>query len=104
MSCPPHERNFSSREKSAMTERDRWTDATHGSPAASNDVENGKTMREHVDSAERIEDEASDGGSSEDGSIDFQQLAHGRREVLVRLAGQTYRLRWTRNDKLILTK
>lgn len=72
-----------------MREQDRRTDEAHAEPAAADDAVDPKPH-------------PSDG--ADDGSIDFQQLAHGRREVLVRLAGQTYRLRWTRNDKLILTK
>lgn len=31
-------------------------------------------------------------------------LLHGQREVLIRHGGEVYRLRHTRNDKLILTK
>jgi len=74
-----------------MPEPDRRTDEAHAAPPA----------------AELLPDAAPlppDDGVDEDGSIDFLQLAQGRREILVRLAGQTYRLRWTRNDKLILTK
>jgi len=33
-----------------------------------------------------------------------QRLLQGQREVLIRHGGETYRLRHTRNDKLILTK
>lgn len=36
--------------------------------------------------------------------VDSRALLRGGREVLIRHAGQTYRLRHTRNDKLILTK
>lgn len=36
--------------------------------------------------------------------LDSHALLRGGREVLIRHAGQTYRLRHTRNDKLILTK
>lgn len=36
--------------------------------------------------------------------LDSRALLRGDREVLIRHAGQTYRLRHTRNDKLILTK
>lgn len=32
------------------------------------------------------------------------RLLQGQREVLIRHGGETYRLRHTRNDKLILTK
>ena len=36
--------------------------------------------------------------------FDSRDLMRGGREVLIRHAGQTYRLRHTRNDKLILVK
>lgn len=36
--------------------------------------------------------------------FDSRDLMLGRREILIRHAGQTYRLRHTRNDKLILVK
>jgi hemin uptake protein HemP len=36
--------------------------------------------------------------------FDSRDLMRGSREVLIRHAGQTYRLRHTRNDKLILVK
>lgn len=36
--------------------------------------------------------------------IDSTRLLEGRREVLIRHGGEYYRLRHTRNDKLILTK
>ncbi|MGH8076436.1 MAG: hemin uptake protein HemP [Lysobacter sp.] len=36
--------------------------------------------------------------------IDSNQLLHGTRELIIRHGGETYRLRHTRNDKLILTK
>lgn len=36
--------------------------------------------------------------------LDSQSLLRGEREVMIRHAGQTYRLRHTRNGKLILTK
>jgi hemin uptake protein HemP len=36
--------------------------------------------------------------------IDSARLLEGRREVLIRHGGECYRLRHTRNDKLILTK
>jgi hemin uptake protein HemP len=73
-----------------MPEQDRRTDEAHAAPRPA----------EGASDATPLSSDDSEG----DGSIDFQQLAQGRREVLVRLAGQTYRLRWTRNDKLILTK
>ena len=38
------------------------------------------------------------------GAIDSAALLGGSREVLIHHGGETYRLRHTRNDKLILTK
>ena len=37
-------------------------------------------------------------------SIESNSLLRGTREVLIRHGGEIYRLRHTRNDKLILTK
>ena len=37
-------------------------------------------------------------------SIESNKLLCGTREVLIRHGGEVYRLRHTRNDKLILTK
>ncbi|MFC6027475.1 MULTISPECIES: hemin uptake protein HemP [Methylobacterium] len=39
-----------------------------------------------------------------DGEIVSASLLQGRREIVIRHAGQRYRLRITANDKLILTK
>lgn len=36
--------------------------------------------------------------------FDSRALLRGDREILIEHAGETYRLRHTRNDKLILTK
>ncbi|GAA5078305.1 hemin uptake protein HemP [Lysobacter panacisoli] len=36
--------------------------------------------------------------------VDSDDLLRGSREVLIRHGGEVYRLRHTRNDKLILTK
>ena len=36
--------------------------------------------------------------------LDSLRLLQGRREVVIRHGGESYRLRHTRNDKLILTK
>jgi hemin uptake protein HemP len=36
--------------------------------------------------------------------VDSSRLLQGRREVVIRHGGECYRLRHTRNDKLILTK
>lgn len=38
------------------------------------------------------------------GAVDSGRLLQGQREVLIRHGNETYRLRHTRNDKLILTK
>ena len=38
------------------------------------------------------------------GLLDSDDLLRGGREVLIRHGGEVYRLRHTRNDKLILTK
>ncbi|GAB2614665.1 hemin uptake protein HemP [Novilysobacter erysipheiresistens] len=38
------------------------------------------------------------------GAFDSNALLRGTREVLIQHGGETYRLRHTRNDKLILTK
>ncbi len=37
-------------------------------------------------------------------SVESNALLRGTREVLIRHGGEVYRLRHTRNDKLILTK
>ena len=42
--------------------------------------------------------------STEESAVDSRRLLQGRNEVLIRHGGETYRLRHTRNDKLILTK
>lgn len=42
--------------------------------------------------------------SLEDTAVASQTLLRGAREVLIRHGGEVYRLRHTRNDKLILTK
>lgn len=36
--------------------------------------------------------------------LDSARLLRGQREILIRHGNETYRLRHTRNDKLILTK
>lgn len=38
------------------------------------------------------------------GPVDSRALLRGTREVLIQHGGEVYRLRHTRNDKLILTK
>ncbi len=37
-------------------------------------------------------------------TIDFDEIAHGSKLVLIRYRGQVYQLRTTRNGKLILNK
>ena len=44
------------------------------------------------------------GPESGQAEFDSRELMRGGREVLIRHAGQVYRLRHTRNDKLILVK
>lgn len=39
-----------------------------------------------------------------DGPLDASVLFRGRREIAIEFRGETYRLRITRNEKLILTK
>ena len=39
-----------------------------------------------------------------DAALDSAHLLHGQREVVIRHGSELYRLRHTRNDKLILTK
>lgn len=93
-----------------MSQRDRRNDGTDDSAkdqepiAASGDAGESRPSPTDGAATNGSADESSDSDSSDVGAFDFQALAQGRREVLVRLAGQTYRLRWTRNDKLILTK
>jgi hemin uptake protein HemP len=43
-------------------------------------------------------------GTAPGPSIESNALLRGTREVLIRHGGEIYRLRHTRNDKLILTK
>lgn len=42
--------------------------------------------------------------ASTDHEVDSRRLLQGRAEILIRHGGEVYRLRHTRNDKLILTK
>lgn len=42
--------------------------------------------------------------ASHSAQIDSDDLLRGTRELLIRHGGEVYRLRHTRNDKLILTK
>lgn len=42
--------------------------------------------------------------ASHSAQIDSHKLLRGTRELLIRHGGEVYRLRHTRNDKLILTK
>ncbi|HEY4529667.1 MAG TPA: hemin uptake protein HemP [Luteimonas sp.] len=42
--------------------------------------------------------------SGQAGEVDSSRLLHGQRELLIRHGNEVYRLRHTRNDKLILTK
>lgn len=42
--------------------------------------------------------------SARTAEVDSTRLLQGQREVVIRHGGEVYRLRHTRNDKLILTK
>lgn len=42
--------------------------------------------------------------AGDDAQIDSARLLQGRNEILIRHGSEVYRLRHTRNDKLILTK
>ena len=42
--------------------------------------------------------------TSDTGQVESRALLNGARELLIRHGGELYRLRHTRNDKLILTK
>jgi len=54
----------------------------------------------HATTAER----ASPRDARSHDEVDSARLLRGQREVLIRHGDETYRLRHTRNDKLILTK
>jgi len=43
-------------------------------------------------------------GVTATGTLESRALLNGAREVVIRHGGELYRLRHTRNDKLILTK
>ena len=45
-----------------------------------------------------------EGTTAPPGSLIFTEIAHGANEILIEHHGQVYRLRLTRNDKLILSK
>ncbi|MFZ5638445.1 MAG: hemin uptake protein HemP [Pseudomonadota bacterium] len=47
---------------------------------------------------------AADAGAGTEPVFDSRELLQGGREVVIRHGGECYRLRHTRNDKLILTK
>lgn len=60
-----------------------------------------------IQSATHLQDESSRGqprAAAGQDELDSARLLQGRREVLIRHGGECYRLRHTRNDKLILTK
>ncbi len=54
--------------------------------------------------AQPSEQNPQDRGAQPSPAVEFQQLAAGSREVLISHQGQIYRLRETRNGKLILNK
>jgi hemin uptake protein HemP len=49
-------------------------------------------------------DPSLDAPAPETREYDSAELLHGAKEILIRHAGEVYRLRLTRNDKLILQK
>lgn len=64
-------------------------------------------LYDEIPSASRSADDAprSRAPAAQDAcEFDSTRLLQGRREVLIRHGGECYRLRHTRNDKLILTK
>lgn len=54
--------------------------------------------------ADALPEVASPSPAGHAGAVDSSRLLHGQRELLIRHGGEVYRLRHTRNDKLILTK
>lgn len=62
----------------------------------------------HTSSYETAADAGAAGGRSvtlqPSAEVDSMNLLHGQRELLIRHGSEVYRLRHTRNDKLILTK
>ncbi|MBJ6978626.1 MULTISPECIES: hemin uptake protein HemP [unclassified Luteimonas] len=63
--------------------------------------------RVHPSAFEAADDLPSAGGADapvERAEVDSLRLLDGQREVLIRHGNELYRLRHTRNDKLILTK
>ena len=64
--------------------------------------------RSHPGSFDTVTDVSPFGGRQDapqpSEEVDSARLLHGQREVLIRPGSEVYRLRHTRNDKLILTK
>ncbi|NZA28146.1 hemin uptake protein HemP [Luteimonas sp. SJ-92] len=51
-----------------------------------------------------VESGSAPGAGRGEAEVDSARLLRGRRELLIRHGDECYRLRHTRNDKLILTK
>jgi len=58
----------------------------------------------HLDQMERGSDKQKPRPVDPDRPLQASDLFRGRREIVIEFRGETYRLRITRNDKLILTK
>lgn len=62
------------------------------------------TMNEHDDNSANATCNAASPAAAEQVEYRSLKLFQGRREVIIQHAGQTYRLRITRQNRLILTK
>jgi hemin uptake protein HemP len=61
-------------------------------------------MNTHSEDQSRSQPDSGESADAKQPRFDFEQLAQGSHEVLIEFRGQTYRLRLTRHDKLILNK
>jgi hemin uptake protein HemP len=68
----------------------------------SHDEQNEKSIHDSIHDAESSRPEAQ--GERFPREFDSAELLRGEKEILIRHAGEVYRLRLTRNDKLILQK
>lgn len=57
-----------------------------------------------TDSQESGKDQPSTESSAESKPVQFHEIANGKNEVTIEHDGQTYRLRVTKNGKLLLNK
>jgi hemin uptake protein HemP len=58
----------------------------------------------HLDEMERGSDKQKPAAADPNRPLQASDLFRGRQEIVIEFRGETYRLRITRNDKLILTK